>query len=84
MNCLAGYRQRRGRWERRGGRGEFAVVAHNMFCFVEGGSQGHSEGDEEKTDVCLCNVCGRKGPVRQQEEKAGRQTDRQMDRGKDR
>lgn len=60
------------------------MVAHNMICFVEGGSQGHSEREEEKTDVCspkrLCNACGRKGPVSQEEEKAsGRQTDRWID-----
>lgn len=43
-------------------KGEFAVVAHNMICFVEGGSQGHSEGDEEKTDVCSVQCVRQKGP----------------------
>lgn len=59
------------------------MVAHDIICFVEGGSQGHSERrGGKKTDVCfperLC-VCGREGPVSREEETAGRQTDRQTE-----
>lgn len=48
MGCLAGYRREERkvgmkRRRRRKQRGEFAVVAHDIICFVEGGSQGHSK-----------------------------------------
>lgn len=66
--------------------GGFAVVAHDIICFLEGGSQGHSErrGEEKKSNVCfpkrLCSVCGREGPLSRVVEMAVWLTDRQTKR----
>lgn len=84
MGCLTESRGRGGKQEWRGGgggRGEFAVVAHDIICFVEGGSRGHSERRKRLMFVFLRgSVCGIEGPVSREEETAGRQTDGQTDR----